>query len=467
MADLRKALEKLKAEKESQADLVVASPFTKKVRESPLPRTYRGVGDLKFDGTTDPVAYLSRFNTEMEVYQIKDRTKCRLLAATLRDNAHQWFKRLSANSIKSWEQMSELFISQFRASVTFAPPANTLANIKQKDNETLREYFKRFNAEVPKVHKAADETYKNFLIAGVKPGTDFWKELQTKEPATLTDFYARAESHKVVEESMAKLKKDGNSGGWSRNKRNRSYSPRERSFSKRTSYSGASADRGASRDAKTAPLVVNSTGSQRAVGYKYPQAKDSHRHTEYTPLAAPLEHVFEVGDKAGMFRKPPRTGPPGKKDLAKYCAFHDANGHETAECRHLKDHVEDLIRKGYLTEFVATEAKKYRETKAKKDDEKVVADRVTRAGSIRTIIGGPYIGGMSRNSMKNFAREARGSPLTNVLHLAERPPKLFKGEAVDITFTEDDARHVHHPHNDALVVTISISGMNVHRVLSL
>ncbi|XP_074352819.1 uncharacterized protein LOC141691970 [Apium graveolens] len=109
----------------------------------------------------------------MEVYQINDLTKCRLLAATLRDNAHQWFKRLPANSIRSWRQMSEMFLSQFRASVAYTPPANTLANIKQKDNETLNEYLKRFNDEVPKVRKASEETYKNFLIAGVKLGTDF------------------------------------------------------------------------------------------------------------------------------------------------------------------------------------------------------------------------------------------------------------------------------------------------------
>ncbi|KAK1356398.1 hypothetical protein POM88_049654 [Heracleum sosnowskyi] len=302
----------------------------------------------------------------MEVYQIKDRTKCRLLAATLRDSAHQWFKRLPSNSIKSWRQMGEMFVTQFRASVTFAPPANTLANIKQRDNETLNEYFKRFNAEVPRVRKTTDETYKNFLIAGVKPGTEFWKELQSREPTTLADFYAKAERHKVVEQSLENLKKDNASRDWSRNKRNRSYSPKERNYSKLTTYNTASADgRDASKEAKTAPLSVNTTGSKRTVEYKYPSSKGSRRYSEYTPLAAPVEHIFEIGDKSGMFRKPSRTGPPERKDLARYCAFHDANGHETADCRHLKDHIEDLIRKGFLTEFVAQEAKKYKDDRSK------------------------------------------------------------------------------------------------------
>ena len=45
------------------------------------------------------------------------------------------------------------------------------------------------------------------------------------------------------------------------------------------------------------------------------------------------------------------------------------------------------------------------------------------------------------------------------------PPKMFKGEMTSITFTEEDARHVHHPHNDALVVKVLIGGTNVHRCL--
>ena len=42
MEDLLEALKKVKADKKSKAELTVKSPFTKRVRESPLPRIYRG-----------------------------------------------------------------------------------------------------------------------------------------------------------------------------------------------------------------------------------------------------------------------------------------------------------------------------------------------------------------------------------------------------------------------------------------
>ncbi|XP_063948098.1 uncharacterized protein LOC135152192 [Daucus carota subsp. sativus] len=350
MEELLEALKKVKADKKSKAELTVKSPFTKKVRESPLPRIHRGVGDLRFNGTTDPVEYLSQFDTDMEVYQIQDLTKCRLLAATLRDDAHHWFKRLPGDSINSWRKMCELFVGQFRASVTYVPPANTLANIKQKEHETLREYFKRFNSE---------------------------KELQGREPETLADFFAKAKPHKVIEESLAKLKKESKSESCSswKNKRDRSHSPDRRNTYKRNPYVRPADEKPSSRDGKTSPITVNTTNTQGFDKSRLTMRKAREtRYHEYTPLTASIYHIFEVEDKARLFRKPFRNGPPGKKDQGKYCAFHDLNGHDTAECVHLKDHIEDLIKTGYLTEFVAKRLRSIRKRKLK--------ERITRKPTV-------------------------------------------------------------------------------------
>ena len=62
-------------------------------------------------------------------------------------------------------------------------------------------------------------------------------------------------------------------------------------------------------------------------------------------------------------------------------------------------------------------------------------------------------------------QEAKAPPLTNIMSLDQRPAKNFKRENDNITFTEEDARHVNFPHNDALVLTAMISNINVHKVL--
>ena len=243
-------------------------------------------------------------------------------------------------------------------------------------------------------------------------------ELQGLEPETLADFFARAEPYKVIEESLAKLKMESKSksrNSWKR-KRDRSYNPEKRGAYKRNPYTRPAGEKPSTRDGKTSPISVNATSTQGFDKSRLtPRKPRDPQYIEYRPRTASVEHIFEVGEKARLFRKPFRSGPLGKKDQGRYCAFHDLNEHDTTECVHLKDHIEDLIGSGYLTEFVA---KKYKDKKANKANDQG-ARRNTRAGSVRTIIGGAFVGGQGRSAMRRYVPEAHGQPLTNVCNLSE------------------------------------------------
>ncbi|XP_074360535.1 uncharacterized protein LOC141700738 [Apium graveolens] len=109
----------------------------------------------------------------MEVYQVPEMTHCRLFVTSLRGSAQQWFSKLGPASIRTWRQLEDLFFRQFQSTLHYSPPVATLANIKQREGEPLAEYFRRFNAEVPKVRGASEETIKKFGIAGLKEGSKF------------------------------------------------------------------------------------------------------------------------------------------------------------------------------------------------------------------------------------------------------------------------------------------------------
>ncbi|XP_074373631.1 uncharacterized protein LOC141713979 [Apium graveolens] len=201
-----------------------------------------------------------------------------------------------------------------------------------------------------------------------------------------------AESFKAIEQSLAETKKNDNaynSKGRSK-RRDRSVSPDYR------------------RNARS-PNRVNAVSSRREWS---PPSNYERRVSNYTPLEASIDHIFEVKRRRGLDDKgKDEKQPPRAEDVEK-----------TAEVK------------------------------------------FQRAGSIRAIFGGhPFVGDSNRALEKN-AREARHPPLTNIHSLEDRPPKVFKGESADITFKEKESRWVHHPHNDALVITMLIGAMNVHRV---
>ncbi|XP_074336414.1 uncharacterized protein LOC141673562 [Apium graveolens] len=409
----------MEREKRGPPTSTTPSPFTAAIRSSPLPRVFRHNPDLLFNGETHPAEYLIQFNTEMEFYQVPEPTRCRLFASSLRGSARQWFSKLGPASIRNWHQLEDLFIRQFQSTLHYSPPVATLANIKQREGEPLAEYFRRFNTEVPKVRGVSEETIKNFLIAGLKEGSKFWKSLQAIEPRILAKFNKQAEPYKRVEKSTRELKISENY----RDKRDRSSSPDER----REAYR-------------------RSSSPKKSVWGKE-TAKDSGRPYTSKWKAAPLTDY-------------------NKRDTSKYCAYHEATGPDTADCRQLKDKIKTLIRQGKLTEWVFKEVQKYR------TDYHIVPppppedkERVPRADSIHIILGGSHIGGDRRKAMDRYARKANDKPLTNINHLSQRPPELFEKETNDIVFRENDAKWVHYPHTDALVVKMKIGMVNVHRAM--
>ena len=44
-------------------------------------------------------------------------------------------------------------------------------------------------------------------------------------------------------------------------------------------------------------------------------------------------------------------------------------------------------------------------------------------------------------------------------------PKIARRESLIIGFLEEDARRLHHPYNDALVVSVRVGDYNVHQML--
>ncbi|RVW43996.1 hypothetical protein CK203_113533 [Vitis vinifera] len=72
------------------------------------------------------------------------------IPASLQGQALSWFHRLPPNSVDNFRDLSEAFVGQYLCSARHKQNISTLQNIKMRDNESLREFVKRFGQAVLK-----------------------------------------------------------------------------------------------------------------------------------------------------------------------------------------------------------------------------------------------------------------------------------------------------------------------------
>ena len=75
------------------------------------------------------------------------------------------------------------------------------------------------------------------------------------------------------------------------------------------------------------------------------------------------------------------------------------------------------------------------------------------------IVGGTAAAGSSKKVRKTYLQMVQNVQLTGAV------PKIAQREGPIIGFSEEDARRLHHPHDDALVVSLRVEDYNMHRVL--
>lgn len=69
--------------------------------------------------------------------------------------------------------------------------------------------------------------------------------------------------------------------------------------------------------------------------------------------------------------------------------------------------------------------------------------------------------------MAGSSKKARKTYLHMVqsVQISKRPPKATKVDNPAISFIKENARQLHYPHDDALVISLSITNFNTQRVL--
>ncbi|XP_057246822.1 uncharacterized protein LOC130589554 [Beta vulgaris subsp. vulgaris] len=179
------------------------------------------------------------------------------------------------------------------------------------------------------------------------------------------------------------------------------------------------------------------------------------KYHNYTPLTISRARIFELHSKDDKWQRPRKMYYKGR-DKSKWCEFHNDYGHKTDDYKDLKDGIEDLIRRGYFTQYQAKVDRKSPPREDENSSGRPIKDRITE---IHVISGGPTRGG-SIHGAKASLKEVRHQVNYNNTRTWPAPPPM-----PSVAFTSEDAKGIVYPHDDPLVISLQISTAMVHRVL--
>ncbi|CAA0825748.1 Unknown protein, partial [Striga hermonthica] len=355
----------------------------------------------------------------------------------------------------------------------------TLMAMRQGEKESLRKYVARYNQTCLEVHSASHELKAGGLIRSLLAGP--CRTSLAKTPArSYEEVLKRCRKYINLEEievEFAKLEGPARPEPKREQSPPRGRSPR-RSSPKRSGSKKISPRR-EGRDSKREKRDKMWQGR--------PLLFERQRYHNFTPLRKDLTELLEAMEQKMSIEgvtwpKTRFTGPTRpRSDI--YCRFHRDFGHNTENCRHLKDEIERLIRAGHLKEFVYHDRVKGKGRRRCREDSEERSDRdeegdsgdgrdgrgnkprkdgdkgghggeaPMKRGTIYMISGGPMDGDLNR-ARKEHARVVK----------RKREEVGITTRMSVISFKAEDAEGVVLPHNDALVITAEVAGFDVKRV---
>ncbi|XP_012833163.1 PREDICTED: uncharacterized protein LOC105954039 [Erythranthe guttata] len=408
------------------------TPFTKKIQGGGLPATFRPI-TYEYTGVTDPWEHISRFNTTASLHRLADGVRCLVFATTLAGPAQRWFSQLPKDSVDSFAQLREIFLNHFASSKKQKRSTLTLFAVRQRENEPLRSYVRRFNTATLEIPATSEEVLINALAQGLRMG-EFFDSISKKAPTSFNDLLRRAEKYINAEEA------------------------RQSRASEMTGVPERRKEKGKEDGRKPAEVFSRREGvAERRTGPRF---------ENYAPLNAPPSEILVAIANHPRLKWPRTYSEVPKKPIGSgaYCRFHNDHGHSTDDCQHLRDEIERLIRNKNLSEFVregreATPKGSRKPGLPPPGTEKPGKSEAPQPPNnyIHTIFGGPA-GGDSNRARRAHLRELqelRGE-LAMMYRVSLAPP---------ITFGVEDETGIHQPHNDALVITAMVANYDVARIL--
>jgi hypothetical protein len=174
------------------------------LREVRWPAKFKAGHINRYDGSSNSEEFIQIYQTIIEAASGDDWVKANFLPTALSGAARSWLINLPEGSIHSWNQLCAMIIGSFQGTYERPSTAETLKTIKQKHDESLRDYVKHFcNARNGSPHIQGIENINAFRdgVSDLKTV----EEIVMKKPKTVADLLTVADVCIEACEARARL----------------------------------------------------------------------------------------------------------------------------------------------------------------------------------------------------------------------------------------------------------------------
>ncbi|XP_075515414.1 uncharacterized protein LOC142550057 [Primulina tabacum] len=187
LLELRQKMKVLEGQLESRGTpraIAKGCPFAEVIVREPLPGNFKSSKVKDYDGMRTPRSTLP---------------------------AQRWFEGLSPHAafglgdypqnINSFKDFQKVFLHHFSSSKKYKKTAFSLFEVKQRPEESLRAYIRRFNRVALDVPTCATDTKTTAFTQGLREG-EFFRSLTKKVPGDFGDLLSWAEKYINMEEAQ-------------------------------------------------------------------------------------------------------------------------------------------------------------------------------------------------------------------------------------------------------------------------
>ena len=185
-----------------RSDDMLSTPFCSHIIHYDPPRGFLVPKFSAYDGSNDPFDHIMHYRQLMTLNIGNDALLCKVFPASLQGQALSWFHQLPPNSVDNFKDLSKAFVGQYLCSARHKQNISTLQNIKMQENESLREFVKRFGQAVLQVKAYSMDAVLQIFKWSICPGTPFFESLVKKPPTTMDDLFRRTSKYSMLEDDV-------------------------------------------------------------------------------------------------------------------------------------------------------------------------------------------------------------------------------------------------------------------------